>query len=279
MPPILPKEKIEEIKKRLTADLTENPSAEYSALARKYGVSSSTVARQAYRLGITKAGDRKAAEQAMGAKLQAMVAERLASEPKLTFTELAQETGINAQKIAYWAEKKNLGRRRRQSTPADHARWVQMFERGLNINRIAQIAGFHEATVAKALAAHGIDTVQARRTPLAEAAKLIESHGLSSSEAAERVGVSLKKVINYRHRLKKKEIENADSNTRVDVQQRDDQPNNREQQAGGGGDASRASLGGPHDLRTQEGREDHSRLAGSDAPEGQAPRERLRRCG
>lgn len=257
------------------AELEKNPDASFKGIAARYGMGESTTRRYALELGF---GSRRAAAAAEHAKLQAKIAERHAADPNFHYADLAKELGVSSKIVAHWA-KKLIGRRRRLSTPSDHARWAQMFERGTNLRRIAQITGFHAKTIADVLSARGLDTVRGTREVMEKAMAVAKEEGITYAEAARRVGVTPKSFTQYRHAIKKRKVvQNADADLpNVHDQQR--RRLDQHHEAAGGGDARDAPLVGPHDLRTQEGRNDQGGLAGSDAFKGQAPRERLRRCG
>jgi AraC-like DNA-binding protein len=260
------------MKDDLRAELEANPLALHADLALKLNLHRSTISRYAAQMGFANHLEKKMLRQ--GDKID-ILRRRLDEDPTRPFSALAAELGLNERKVAYWAQKHTGKPRRKFSTKTDHARWVQQFERGMSLARIAQMSGFHADTISRVLRARGIETNPNKNEVAEQALSIVAAEGVTIAVAASRVGTTPEQVRSYKSRKKQ---EQQDADRHVDHTY-DDIEFKREQQTAGGQHAAGVALVGPPDLRTPQGRPHRSRLAGTDASEGQASRQRLRRHG
>ncbi len=268
--------KAEAIKKELRKDLEANPYARHADLAQKYDVAASTISQYARDLGFQ---PNRAEKIVKNFDLMQAIAKKLEADPSLSYNAVAKEHGVRANRVSHFMRTRHGTVRKKTSTSHDWARWAQMFERGLSIARIAQITGFNQDTISVGLQKRGI-SARAYKSNLAEQAlALMQAEGIGISEAAMRVGTKVAQIYSHRARKRNKEKQDADEQRLLLGYDGHHQPGYHDTKAGRGGHASGAPVGGSNDLRAEKGRQDHRGLGDADAPEGQAHRQRLRRCG
>jgi len=204
------KKQFAEAKEAIRRSLLDDPMVSHAELAQRHNLARSTVSMWARKMGFD--GHRKEKLVSKIKPLIEVIWARLAEQPDIEYKALAAELGVRQNFVSYWARRRDGAEARKKfATAQDHARWVQMFQRGLSIGRIAQVSGFSADTVAKALREKGLDTSLSRKAHLyQQALELAEAEGISKAKAAFRVGVTPSQLANYELRKRKQENKNAD---------------------------------------------------------------------
>lgn len=275
----LPKDKaaaFNRVKEAVREELTRDPLMLHETLAAKYKIARSTISKYARQMGFDAAERQKHCKrEPIFREIQAW----LDADPTRTFEMASRHFKQSPTSIAHWMRKFTGKTRRRIPTPLEQARWAQMFERGTTLRRIAQITGFNAATVGKYLRERGIDTGSGHTPLVRQALQLMADEGISASDAALRVGTTRNHIHTYTYKRRKKDKQDANSNQPVDGGDHDDLSGRRAVEADGGRQAGHADVEQPRDLCSDEGGQDRSRLEEDYGVEGQASRQRLRRCG
>lgn len=280
----LPKDKaaaFSRVREAVKEELTKDPLMLHATLAAKYKIGRSTISKYAREMGFDAADRQKHCKRE---PVFREIQDWLNADPARTFEMASRHFKQPPASISHWMRKLTGKTRRKFPTPLDQARWVQMFERGTTLRRIAQVTGFNAATIGRHLRERGIETGSGQTNLVRQALQLMADKGISASDAAMRVGTTPRHIHTYTYKRRKKDKQDATDDSRRDVllepsNKHDHAHGGHAEQADGRRQAGDADVARPRDLRPDQRGQDSRGLEDNHGVEGQAPRQRLRRCG